>query len=91
MDSSPLLPVADARIMAQQADGSIVVVREGSCRRGDVREALECLEVSGGRLLGVVFIGSGRRGGYRPSYYYQQSASVTSDGSGEQTEPTGSA
>ena len=91
MDSSPLLPVADARIMAQQADGSIVVVREGSCRRGDVREALECLEASGGRLLGVVFIGSGRRGGYRPSYYYQHSASGTSDGSGEQTEPTGSA
>jgi capsular exopolysaccharide synthesis family protein len=92
MDSSPLLPVADARIMAQQADGSIVVVREGSCRRGDVREALECLEASGGTLLGVVFIGSGRRGGYRPSYYhYPQSASGTSDGSGEQAEPTGSA
>jgi capsular exopolysaccharide synthesis family protein len=91
MDSSPLLPVADGRIMAQHADGSIVVVREGNCRRGDVREALECLEASGGTLLGVVFIGSGRRSGYRSSYYYQQSASETSNGSGEQTEPTGSA
>jgi capsular exopolysaccharide synthesis family protein len=70
LDGSPLLPVADARILAQKADGTILVVRGRSTRRSDVFEALSYLQVSGGTLLGLVFIGSGGRRGYGSGYYY---------------------
>jgi receptor protein-tyrosine kinase len=70
LDSPPLLPVADARILAQKADGSIMVVRERLSRRAGVFEAMSFLQIAGGKLLGVVFIGSGGRGKY-PEYSYQ--------------------
>ncbi|MCD6304289.1 MAG: AAA family ATPase, partial [Planctomycetes bacterium] len=38
-DSSPILPVADARIISRQVDGTLLVVREERCRRDDVTEA----------------------------------------------------
>jgi capsular exopolysaccharide synthesis family protein len=70
LDSSPVLPVADARILAQRADGTILVVREKACRRSEVVEALALLEVCGGKLLGAVFVGAGRGGRYGSSHYY---------------------
>lgn len=69
LDSSPVLPVADARILACMADGVTMVVREKHCRRTDVFEAMACLGAAGGKLLGTVFVGSQRRGGYYGGYY----------------------
>lgn len=69
LDSSPVLPVADARILACMADGVTMVVREKHCRRTDVFEAMACLGAAGGKLLGTVFVGSQRRGGYYAGYY----------------------
>ncbi|MBN1343897.1 MAG: polysaccharide biosynthesis tyrosine autokinase [Phycisphaerae bacterium] len=70
LDSSPVLPVADARILARHTDGTIMVVREGHCRRADVVDALAHLVTAGARLMGTIFIGSLRRGGYKSSYYH---------------------
>ena len=71
LDAPPLLPVADARILSTQVDGTIMLVREEKCRRRDVVDALAHLGSSGGKLLGTIFIGSGRRRGYyRSDYYY---------------------
>jgi len=70
LDSPPVLPVADARILARHADGTIMVIREGHCRRSDVVDALAYLGVSGAKLLGTVFIGSTRRSGAYKSKYY---------------------
>lgn len=72
LDSPPLLPVADARILAQKAHGSIMVVRGRQSQRASVFEALSYLQIAGGKLLGVVFIGSSGSGGYGyPSYSYK--------------------
>ncbi|MCG3128935.1 MAG: hypothetical protein CHACPFDD_03831 [Phycisphaerae bacterium] len=70
IDTAPVLPVADTRMLARHVDGAIMVVRENHCRRNDVIEALACLGAAGTKLLGTVFIGSGRRSGYGSSYSY---------------------
>jgi polysaccharide biosynthesis transport protein len=64
LDSSPVLPVADARILSGQADGTIIVVREKHCQREDVVKTLACLGASGGKLLGLVYIGSKQNSRY---------------------------
>lgn len=80
IDSPPMLPVADARILSRQVDGSVMVVREGHCQRTEVAESLAQLNLSGGRLLGVVFL-SRRRGSryYGGSYGAYYAATVVSD------------
>jgi capsular exopolysaccharide synthesis family protein len=70
VDSPPVLPVADARILARHADGTILVTWAQRTRRADVVDALTYLASAGGRLLGTVFICSPRRGrhGYSSTY-----------------------
>jgi Mrp family chromosome partitioning ATPase len=75
LDSSPILPVADARILSRQVDGTIMVVREDKSRRADVVDALACIGSSGGKLLGTVFIGSRGRENYQREYYYSRAES----------------
>jgi len=58
LDSSPILPLADAAILSSQVDGAIMVERELVSRRAEVISALARLGSAGGRLLGTVFIGS---------------------------------
>ncbi len=76
LDSPPVLPVADARILARQADGTIMVVKEGHCRRGDVVDALGHLVTAGARLMGTVFIGTLRRNEYQRKYYYRKAEAI---------------
>jgi len=70
LDSPPILPVADARILSRQVDGTVLVVRQETCRRNDVVDALACLGSSGGKLLGTVFLATPQRALYGHSYYY---------------------
>jgi capsular exopolysaccharide synthesis family protein len=69
LDGPPVLPVADARIIARQVDGTILVVREEHCRRSEIVDALASLSMSGAKMLGTLFIGSVRSVGYRRTYY----------------------
>ncbi len=67
LDSPPVLPVADARILAPHADGTIMVLRSAHCRRGEVAQAYADLNAAGGNLLGTVLVGApghGRSGEY---------------------------
>ena len=75
LDSSPVLPVADARILASHADGTILVVRAERTPRTDVFEALSHLAASGGTLWGTLFIAAPRRGRYGYAYNYGYGAS----------------
>lgn len=70
LDSSPLLPVADARMLARHADGTIFVVREDHCHRKDIFDALAYLRAAGGTLLGSVFNGATRSVSYHGAYHY---------------------
>lgn len=74
LDSPPVLPVADARILARQADGTILIVREGTSRRSDVMEALACLRTAGAQVMGTIFIGSTGRSSYESNYYSHDGA-----------------
>ena len=59
LDSSPILAVADATILSNQVDGTIMVERELVSQRPNVIDALDRLDSAGGRLMGTVFVGSG--------------------------------
>lgn len=53
-DSSPMLAVADAALLARRCDAALVVARSGSTRVEMLRRVKEQLTQSGTRLLGVV-------------------------------------
>ncbi len=75
LDSPPLLPVADARILASYVDGTIMVLRSSHDMRNEAMEAYAQLSAAGGRLLGTVFIGGSSRSArpYAYGYGYLQS------------------
>ncbi len=71
LDAPPVLPVADARILAGRADGTILVLRSSHTRRGEVVQAYADLSAAGAKLLGTVLVDTrsqpryGYYGGYR--------------------------
>lgn len=72
LDSPPILPVADAAILAGQVDGTIIVEREIVSRRASIIDALARLDSAGGRVLGTVFIGSSDSEKYGYGYNYSK-------------------
>ena len=53
-DAPPLLPVADAAVLATLSDGAVLLVRHGRTTREQVRAAVGRLDAVGARLLGTV-------------------------------------
>lgn len=74
IDSPPLLPVADAQILAGHAEGTVMVLRSSHDRKKEAADAFAQLKAAGGNLIGTVLIGgrfSQRDGdGYTYDYYY---------------------
>jgi capsular exopolysaccharide synthesis family protein len=54
IDSPPLLPVSDARILAGRADHVILTVAANKEKPSTLRSAIEALQFSGASILGVV-------------------------------------
>jgi len=54
IDSPPVLPVADARIIASEVDATILVVNTRSERPATLRSAVEELRLAGVRVTGIV-------------------------------------
>jgi polysaccharide biosynthesis transport protein len=73
VDSPPLLPVADTRVLMRLAeiDGAIVVARAGTSRRDRVRAARRILDQGGRKVFGLVV--TGVAGGADGGYYYTES------------------
>ena len=67
LDVPPLLPVTDGAILANRADGAIVVSGAGLVNRDQLQEALDHLDAVNANLLGVVLNRASREG--RSSYY----------------------
>lgn len=72
IDSPPLLPVADTRVLIQlpEIDGVILVARAGASRRDRVRSARRILEQSGRKVFGLVI--TGVTGSIDGEYYYSE-------------------
>ncbi|PHV65374.1 polysaccharide biosynthesis tyrosine autokinase [Williamsia muralis] len=71
IDSPPLLPVTDAAVLAQWADGVVLVARANQSRIPDVAASIEQLEAVQAKLIGVVLTDVPTRGGaYKYGYYY---------------------
>ena len=73
LDSAPVLPVADAAILATRVDGTLLVVASGASSRKQVNRALELLGQVEAPLIGVVLNrakGEAEFGGYGYAYRY---------------------
>lgn len=72
VDSTPLLAVTDAAILAAGADGVLIMARHGQSRREQLAHAVGSLENVGAPLLGAVFTMVPMRGmsSYNYSYGY---------------------
>lgn len=70
VDSTPLLAVTDAAILAAGADGVLVMARFGHTKRDQLVHAVGSLESVGAPLLGAVFTMMPTRGGSAYSYGY---------------------
>lgn len=82
VDSSPLLAVTDAAILATNVDGTLVMTRFGQTKREQVGHAVGILKDVGASILGVVLTMTPTRGGgsysYNYSYYGEESERRTS-------------
>ncbi len=76
IDAPPLLPVADAAILATITDGAILVAAHGRTHRDQLEIAADRIESVGARLFGTVvnFVPRRAGGGYGDYYYYYDTA-----------------
>lgn len=70
IDSSPLLAVTDAAILAASADGVLVMTRFAQTKREQLAHAIKNLENVGAKVLGTVFTMTPARGASTYSYNY---------------------
>lgn len=70
VDSTPLLAVTDAAILAAAADGVLVIARYGHTKRDQLAHAIDNVNAVGASLLGAVFTLMPTRGGSSYSYSY---------------------
>ena len=70
VDSSPLLAVTDAAILAANSDGVLIMARFGQTKREQLAHAVGTLEDVGAPLLGAVFTMTPTRGNASYSYNY---------------------
>ena len=66
LDTAPVLPFAETRVLSRIVDGTILVVREGTVAVKDVKQTFQALE--GSKILGMVYNGSTKA--TAPSGYY---------------------
>jgi len=76
LDSPPVSALTDATVLANKADGVVLVVEVGSTRLAELMHAKEQLDRTGANILGVVLNKApvGRRGYYSYVYSYQYSS-----------------
>jgi capsular exopolysaccharide synthesis family protein len=70
VDSSPLLAVTDAAVLAADSDGVLVIARFGETKREQLAHAVGNLKNVGARILGAVLTMTPARGNASYSYSY---------------------
>jgi receptor protein-tyrosine kinase len=88
IDSPPLLPVADASVLAPQSDGVLMIIDAVRARRDGVSNAVEMLHTVGADIRGVVLNRvKRRRSTYGYGYTYTQSGRTGGKHSAERPFP----
>jgi len=71
IDTPPILGLSDARLMASQTDGVLLVIRLNKTRKDHVYSALDSLNIANLNLLGVIVNGVEKNlGDYDYGYHY---------------------
>ena len=78
VDSSPILPVADAQIIAQQVDAVLFSILADVSRKTKIQAAYQRIAALGVKVLGAVVTGAHDGGRYGNKYYSGYSAEVHS-------------
>ncbi|WP_081809419.1 polysaccharide biosynthesis tyrosine autokinase [Mycobacterium sp. URHB0044] len=68
VDTSPLLAVTDAAVLAAESDGVLMIARFGETKRDQLAHAVANLENVGARILGAIFTMMSAR--QNEAYYY---------------------
>jgi len=71
LDAPPVMPLADARVLARMVEGIVLVVRAGRAPKSMIRRACLFLEAAGGTVLGAVLNGMDEHGPDSPYRYYR--------------------
>lgn len=71
LDAPPVMPLADARVLARLVDGVLLVVRAGRVPKSMIRRACLSLEAAGGTVLGAVVNGVDDQALDSPYHYYR--------------------
>ena len=91
MDTTPLLPVIDALVLASVADRVLVIVEWSHTPRAAISEAFKVLRPEAHRIAGIVLnkvdLAQMHRYGYRDSYYYPHAGEPEIDNEGEDERP----
>jgi capsular exopolysaccharide synthesis family protein len=90
VDSTPLLAVTDATLLAAGADGVLIIARFSQTKRDQLVHAIRNLEDVGATVLGTVFTMTPTRGSSSYSYsygYYGEYTSQKSTRRGKTPEP----
>ncbi|MCZ8493366.1 CpsD/CapB family tyrosine-protein kinase [Priestia megaterium] len=69
-DTPPVLPIADAHILANQCDGIVLVMKSGAVEKDAALKAKDILENAAGKLLGVVLNQKKQQEDGQYYYYY---------------------
>jgi succinoglycan biosynthesis transport protein ExoP len=70
LDTPPVIPLADARVLAPVSDGVILAVRAGHVPKSMIRRVHHLLEAAGATVLGAVLNGADEHGPESPYYRY---------------------
>lgn len=78
LDAPPLLPVTDAAVLAAQATGVVLVIRQRKTRRAAVKQAMEILHYLGAPIYGAVLnMSRSEPGGGEYEYRYTSNQTGT--------------
>lgn len=70
IDAPPVLGMADSLLLANRADGTLLIVANNRSTKQDVRTGIDCIEKSHGKLLGLVQNMVPSKASSSPSSYY---------------------
>ena len=70
IDSPPVLPVTDAMVLSNYADGTLLVVAAGQTRRGELQRATERFAQAKSDVVGIVLNEVTKQNGYGGGYGY---------------------